>query len=81
MEIEACDAVGNQVRFCLGKVGQYDDGELVIHVSGDLGLEALPLAFVLNQTVTVLYFDEPAVAVMAGIPLSVPKGSHGPHLR
>jgi hypothetical protein len=53
----------------------------VVDVSGDLGLEALPLAFVLNQTVTILYFDEPSVAVMTGIRLSVPKWDHGPHLR
>jgi hypothetical protein len=51
--------------FCLCQVGQDDDRELVIHVARDLGLEALPLACVLNQSVPVLDFDEPAVAVMA----------------
>src|ERR1700722_19397234 len=79
-EINRGHFVGNSLRLRLREIRQHDDGESVIHVARNLGLEALPLAFMLDHVMALLVADEPAIAIMAGVRLSVPQRRHAPHL-
>ncbi len=66
-EINRGHFVGNLLRLRLREIRQHDDGESIIHVARNLGLEALPLAFMLDHVMAVLVADEPAIAIMAGV--------------
>src|ERR1035438_7035236 len=53
-QINRGDSVGNPLRPRLREICQHDDGEAVIHVARNLGLEALPLAFMLDHVMALL---------------------------
>ncbi len=62
-----------------GEIGQRDDGQLIIDVARDGGLESLPGAVVAYYVVAVTVVDEPAEAVAVFIGLAVFQLRGSPH--
>ena len=52
-QIDFGNMLRNLSRIRLGQIGQDHHGQLVIHVTRNLGLEALPCAFVIDEAMSV----------------------------
>lgn len=76
--------IGNPVSYhtSIGvrQIAQYDDRQLVIDVTRNMSLKALPSAAVIKHSMTVFCFAEPRETVVAGIGLAVRQPCDGPHL-
>src|ERR1700758_4674449 len=68
-DIEPGHAMRDLIRLTVVKVRQNHHRQLVIHIAGDVAVEALPLAFVLDHAVSPLLVDKPSETVAAGIGL------------
>src|SRR6185369_7770528 len=79
-QIDLGHVLRNLSRIRLGQVGQHHDRQLVIDITRNLGLEALPCALVIDEAMSVRAGYLPAESVMTGIRFTVFQPGDSPHL-
>src|SRR5260370_25785470 len=79
-KVDRRHTIRNAFRLRVSEIRQHNHGKVVIYIARNLCLETLPLSLMLNDAAAFLDFDEPSVAVLAVIRLSIAQRRLGPHL-